>query len=593
MIDHLWQSTLFIGAAWLLTLALRKNRAQVRYWVWFTASVKFLAPLALLVAVGGLVPKHAREPMARTEWAAAMQKIAEPAFHSVAAVAAAPASRNYVVWAAWAVWACGFLSVAICWTARWRRVAALRRLATPIRGMEFAVPVMSVPGLVEPGIFGILRPVLLLPDGIGERLTPAQLDAILAHELCHVRRRDNLTAAIHMLVQAMFWFHPLVWWLGARLVDERERACDEEVLRLGARPQVYAQGILSVCKLYVESPLKCVSGVTGSDLKRRVEAIMKNRNVRGLSFAKKAALAVAGIAAVAVPVAVGVLHAQPAPTPKWEVAAIRPCDGAGFAGLKGGGRSGSSRGSSASPGRLNLACGSLLSLIQRAYVDFADGQFNPRVTPTIEGGPAWKTSDRYTINAKAEGNASPEMMSGPMLQALLEDRFQLRIHRETRDVPVYALTVSKGGLKLKPVEPGSCVPRADGPPPDEPGQRPVCGSGGGRSKGPNLMEVDIRAMTLDEFSNVLGIYSDRPVINKTGVPGRFDIHMEAPEDITIDAAPGDPVARPRDPSDPGIGAPSILTVFISAQQQLGLKLESTKGPSEFLVIDHVERPSEN
>ena len=108
---------------------------------------------------------------------------------------------------------------------------------------------MSAPGLVEPGVFGIFRPVLLLPEGIAERLDQAQLEAILAHELCHIRRRDNLTAAIHMAVQATFWFHPLVWWLGARLVDERERACDEEVLRLGNKPQVYAEGILNVCKL--------------------------------------------------------------------------------------------------------------------------------------------------------------------------------------------------------------------------------------------------------------------------------------------------------------------------------------------------------
>ncbi len=99
-----------------------------------------------------------------------------------------------------------------------------------------------------------------------ERLTPSQLEAVLAHELCHVRRRDNLTSVIHMIVEAVFWFHPLVWWIGARLVEERELACDEEVLRLGSEPRVYAEGILNVCKLYVESPLRCVSGVTGSNL---------------------------------------------------------------------------------------------------------------------------------------------------------------------------------------------------------------------------------------------------------------------------------------------------------------------------------------
>src|SRR5438552_651971 len=83
-------------------------------------------------------------------------------------------------------------------------------------------------------------------------LRPPQLEAVLAHELCHVRRRDNLVASIHMIVEAIFWFHPLVWWIGAKLVEERERACDEEVLRLGSEPRVYAEGIVNVCKLYRE-----------------------------------------------------------------------------------------------------------------------------------------------------------------------------------------------------------------------------------------------------------------------------------------------------------------------------------------------------
>src|SRR5262249_54214825 len=184
-------------------------------------------------------------------------------------------------------------AITICWAGRWKRIGELRRRATPLRlrnCIESAIPIMSTPGLVEPGVFGVFRPILLLPEGIGERLNDAQLEAILAHELCHVRRRDNLTATIHMAVQAVFWFHPLVWWLGARLVDERERACDEEVLRLGNRPQVYAAGILNVCKLYVESPLACVSGVTGADLKKRIGSIMAGGGAWGPRLCTKKVL---------------------------------------------------------------------------------------------------------------------------------------------------------------------------------------------------------------------------------------------------------------------------------------------------------------
>src|SRR6202040_2187662 len=140
-------------------------------------------------------------------------------------------------------------------------------------------------------------------------LSPSEMNAILAHELCHVRRRDNLLALIHMIVQAIFWFHPLVWWIGARLVDERERAGDAEVVRLGSDPQVYAESILKTCQFYVESPLVCVSGVTGSGLKQRIEAIMRGHGGQQLNIWRKLLLATFGVMAVALPISTGALNA--------------------------------------------------------------------------------------------------------------------------------------------------------------------------------------------------------------------------------------------------------------------------------------------
>src|SRR5262249_31583235 len=149
------------------------------------------------------------------------------------------------------------------------------------------VEVRFAPGLLEPGVVGVRRPILLLPRGIADCLAHSEMDAILAHELCHVRRRDNLWASIHIIVETLFWFHPLVWWIGARLLQERERACDEDVVSRGNLPDTYAEAILRVCRFYTESPLVCVSGVTGSDLKKRIESIMRNRRIAGLSPAKK------------------------------------------------------------------------------------------------------------------------------------------------------------------------------------------------------------------------------------------------------------------------------------------------------------------
>ena len=148
-------------------------------------------------------------------------------------------------------------------------------------------------------------------EGISARLDDAHVEAILAHEVWHVRRRDNLFAALHMLVEAIFWFHPAVWYLGTRLVEEREVACDEEVLELGSERQIYAESILKICEFCVGSPLACVSGVTGADLKRRIVRIMTSGATRKLDFTKKFLLGAAGFTALAVPVVFGLAHAMP------------------------------------------------------------------------------------------------------------------------------------------------------------------------------------------------------------------------------------------------------------------------------------------
>src|SRR5262249_42253540 len=149
--------------------------------------------------------------------------------------------------------------------------------------------------------------------------------------LCHVRRRDNLTAAIHMMVESIFWFHPLVWWIGARLVEERELACDEEVVRLGVEPNVYAEGILGVCKFYLQSPLACAAGVPGGDLKKRIEAIVANRMAPRLTAARKMLLAAAGMAAIGAPVLIGLWrvpsgNAQSREKLVFDVASIKRAD---------------------------------------------------------------------------------------------------------------------------------------------------------------------------------------------------------------------------------------------------------------------------
>jgi uncharacterized protein (TIGR03435 family) len=563
LVDHLWQSTLFAAIAGLLTLALRKNRARVRHWVWFTASCKFLIPLSLLTGLGSQV--QWRMTPAPAKVSIVMDYVSQP-FKSATPTVAKPAQRSLLPAILFGLWACGFLSVTGSWWHRWRRIRAavhgwggppgLRpmpssafglittagpggrartRVPTPHNGLAIAVHVISSPALMEPGVFGVFRPVLLLPDGIFDRLSPAQFRTVIEHELCHVRHRDNLIAAIHMLVEAAFWFHPPVWWIGKRVMEEREQACDEEVLDRIGEPRVSAEAILNVCKLYVESPLTCVTGVAGANLKKRIEGILSNRISFPVTFRRKVALATAGIAALLGPVAIGVVGApaivvqpqtaQRAASPKFEVASIH----AGCAVRASG------DGAISDPGRMIL-CVPLRTFIRDAYVFNQDGQHHPGYGPhtvPMEGGPAWVYSDTYTINAKAEKPAAYEMLHGPMLQMLLEDRFKLKLHRESRIGPAYALVVAKGGPKLQKSREGSCVPFDIANPAPVRDQVP-CGPEPPRilASGPNFVSL-IRGLTLDEFSAFLfSAMLDRPVLNQTGITGRFDFRLEYTPDQT-------------------------------------------------------------
>src|SRR5688572_19133026 len=308
--NHLWQSSVCAAGVWLLTLLIRRNHARVRYWLWFAASVKFLLPFALLASLANQV---AWTPATQQRWSQAVPvrvaQINEPFSAEIDTAMSAPAAADGSAWStvAFLVWGLGLTAVIVVRLHLWRRVRHLVRVSTPADIVDLELPdtvqVRFAPGVLEPGVIGIFRPVLMLPAGIQEYLPPRQLQAVLAHELCHVRRRDNLTAAIHMLVEGVFWFHPLVWWIGGRLVDARERACDEDVLRELGDPHAYAEGILNVCKMYVRAPLVCVSGVSGADLRTRLDAIVANRMGRRLTAAQTFGLVAVGLVGISLPVA--------------------------------------------------------------------------------------------------------------------------------------------------------------------------------------------------------------------------------------------------------------------------------------------------
>ena len=323
LLNHLWQSTLFAATAGLLTLTLLKNGAHVRYGLWYAASLKFMVPFSLLVRAGGhIVWTTSSAPVAVTNLVdhlvapftavppavpAGAMKLA-PAVTGSTSLLPDIASAPQLLWIS--LWTAGALVIIMRWLAQWLRIrAAVNR--SVLLPMAAPIIVRSSQDRLEPGVVGLFCPVLLLPARLLGQLRPEQLRAIVAHELCHVRRRDNLAAALHMLVQVLFWFYPLVWWLGRRLVVEREFACDEAVIAAGNDPEAYATGILQVCRHYLESPLLCTAGVSGADLKSRIERIMAAHPVSKLSAPGKAVLVLLAAVAVLTPMAFGAVSSAP------------------------------------------------------------------------------------------------------------------------------------------------------------------------------------------------------------------------------------------------------------------------------------------
>jgi uncharacterized protein (TIGR03435 family) len=295
---------------------------------------------------------------------------------------------------------------------------------------------------------------------------------------------------------------------------------------------------------------------------------------------------------IAITAVIGMLDALPglAQSSKadqaFEVVSVKENHGCGGPGR------GRGSGGKTSPGRITLECAELRDLILTAYGIYASGgAADPRAfRMQVLGGPGWIDSSRYDVAAKADGNPPLTQMYGPMLRALLEDRFKLKIHRETKEVPVYLLTVAKGGPRLKAAKAGSCIPTDINHPLPQlvPGQpRPrACGSQVTATDG----TFEMYGATMAELSTQLAIRSDRDVIDKTGIAGMFDIHLEASR---ADLMPRFLAGR-GDPSSPPLASDSTgPSIFTALQQQLGLKLESGKNPVEFLVIDQIEKPSEN
>jgi TonB family protein len=300
--DHLWQTTVFaliiLGAA----LVLKRGPARWRHTLCLVASVKFIVPAALfffLAQQTGL--QLAFFSLLQALDQNALLLITEPAVTIASSYEVTVFGNDWMFWeklylALTIVWLAGTACVALLWFVRRRRFRSslpselanragrewiILEGARESLGMKREVGLMISARRIEPGVWRVWRPIIILPGSMTVLLDDSELEAILLHELIHIQRHDNLIGNFQLALCALLWFHPLVWFVARKLFDEREQACDERVMKICSSPEVYASSILKVVRFCFGWRVAGVAGAaSGTNLRRRIENIMNNANTK-------------------------------------------------------------------------------------------------------------------------------------------------------------------------------------------------------------------------------------------------------------------------------------------------------------------------
>ena len=281
---HLLESTAFALIVALFPRLMRKGGASARYAVWLIAAAKFAVPAELFSATGArLHVLFLTRPLLVVTSPVFVRIVSEPG----PAAPIAGTGREVSILIA-VIWLAGTATMLILWI---RRLMALGEAVAPADDMDQeaverlgrqigfrrTVALRYSKASIEPGVSGIWRPTITIPHGLRGQLTPAEFEAVLLHELAHTKREDNLSMAFVHTLTCLLWFHPLLWWIERQLLRERELACDELVIRHRSVPEEYVSGILKVCRFYFSRGTAAVCEFSGSDLKKRLEAIMSLR----------------------------------------------------------------------------------------------------------------------------------------------------------------------------------------------------------------------------------------------------------------------------------------------------------------------------
>lgn len=324
---HLCEASLFFGLVALAVRMLRAAPARTRYFFWLAATVKLLFPSVFLgwllwqnpLAAPVPSPPSLEEPVGAfrdSAWDRPIHRVLEPLLPGqIPANRPQSNGRRFPLYGALTlIWLTGSLFLVVRWTRPNLRLARAVRAARKMGSsreteilrrvrswlaLNREIQVLVSPRFTHAGLWGIRKPVILLPDGATVRLNDEELAAILIHELVHLERRDNLVVLLQRVLTSLLWFYPPTWLIDRMLLEERERACDEEVLRLTQAPETYASGILKVVGACLEGRMAGASSIGGSSFKKRMADILSVEPPRTLGLRKRALTVAFGIALAA------------------------------------------------------------------------------------------------------------------------------------------------------------------------------------------------------------------------------------------------------------------------------------------------------
>ncbi len=655
LLHFVWQGA-FIGAAtasvvWLL----RDSSARLRYGIASAAlGVMLVMPVVTLVELStGSVPAAANatlDPVPRRDEVAITDSVpfdvARPGAIAGVTVRHIRMTLDQALPIIVGLWAIGVACLLLRLFGGWQRVRRLhqrslrlmasaqqpacQRLAIRL-GVVRAVRVVDSNEVDTPTLVGWLRPIILLPLAALSQLTPEQVDAILAHELAHVRRYDVIVNGVQTVVETLLFYHPAVWWISARIRAEREHCCDDIAVEVCGDVVNYTSALVKLEAWRSGHPAFSLSAGGGS-LRGRVRRVLQTRGtgkpacapglisialvlmcgvivgaVQDRTVSRQRALTSTEIPFPMAPPAPSLqseppfvsLPAPPSTTPRPRpvmVAAVQ----------------------APAPAPVAFETVSITpntSEIVREMMNVwqTDGHYRVRnnwlrlliafayrVAPqNVSGGPSWIDVDRFDIDAKADTEfqlpvtgitrgpgSEPEALVA-RVRTLLTDRFKLAVHHEAQARPAYALVLASGQLGPQ-LNTTTLDCRADAeerrrtgiltaPPPW--GPKRVCGI-----SSLSFSIISGGAVTMAQLADILTKRLPQPVVDRTGLSGEFDLDLKwTPDDARrIQPADGRPAFLQIDPNGP--------SVFMAVQEQLGLKLEPTTEPIDVLVIDHVEPP---